>query len=101
MRQRAVFLFRTLKTNIGLAREIAEQKAGEFELFFEDQNDETRDRLFWEFNSLSVVYKKPSERFLKDIVLKQAIATEKKYFPERVKKIRVNEQDVGEADEID
>ena len=34
-----------------------------------------------EFNSLSVVYGKPSEKFLKDQVLKQSIAAEKKYYP--------------------
>ena len=36
-----------------------------------------------EFNTLSVVYGKPSENFLKDQVLKQSIAAEKKYYPQR------------------
>jgi heme oxygenase len=40
--------------------------------FYEDKNEELRERLFLEFNSLSVVYQRPSERFLKDQVLKQA-----------------------------
>jgi len=35
-----------------------------------------------EFNSLSVVYGKPSEKFLKDQALKQSLASEKKYYPE-------------------
>ena len=34
-----------------------------------------------EFNSLSVVYGKPSETFLKDQALKQSVAAEKKYYP--------------------
>ena len=34
-----------------------------------------------EFNSLSVVYGRPSEMFLRDQVLKQSIAAEKKYYP--------------------
>lgn len=51
--------------------------------FFEDRNDEIRERLFLEFNSLSVVYQKPSERFLKDGILKQSQATEKKYYNDR------------------
>ena len=42
-----------------------------------------RERLFQEFNSLSVVYQKPSERFLKETELKHSLASEKKYFPER------------------
>lgn len=42
-----------------------------------------RERLFWEFNSLSVVYQKPSERFLKETELKHTMAVEKKNFPDR------------------
>jgi hypothetical protein len=45
-----------LKTNIKLAEEIANKQVTEFDAFFEDRNDEVRERLFWEFNSLSVVY---------------------------------------------
>jgi hypothetical protein len=48
--------------------------------FYEDKNEELRERLFLEFNSLSVVYQKPSERFLKDQILKQSQAIEKKYY---------------------
>ena len=48
-----------------------------------------------EFNSLSVVYQKPSERFLKETELKQSLASEKKYFPERKKKIRLREKQAG------
>jgi heme oxygenase len=81
---------------MALAKKISEGEAGEFDIFFEDKNDECRERLFWEFNSLSVVYQKPSERFLKDTVLKQTMASEKKYFPERVRKIKTEEVDDGE-----
>ena len=34
--------------------------------FFEDVESSKRERLFMEFNTLSVVYNKPSETFLKD-----------------------------------
>lgn len=50
-------------------------------VFYEDREVEKRERLFMEFNTLSVVYGKPSENFLKDQVLKQSIAAEKKYYP--------------------
>ena len=39
-------------------------------VFYEDREIEKRERLFTEFNSLSVVYGRPSENFLKDQVLK-------------------------------
>lgn len=93
-------LYRLLQTNMPLAKQIAETETGEFDIFFEDKNDECRERLFWEFNSLSVVYQKPCERFLKDSVLKQAQASEKKYFPERVRKIKVErKEDDDQAEE--
>lgn len=43
-------------------------------VFYEDREVEKRERLFMEFNSLSVVYGRPSENFLKDQVLKQSMA---------------------------
>jgi hypothetical protein len=33
---------------------------GKLEEFYEDKNEDLKERLFLEFNSLSVVYKKPS-----------------------------------------
>lgn len=72
--------------------------AGNFDEFFEDKNDEVRERLFQEFNSLSVVYGKPSERFLKENELKHSLAAEKKYFPERRRKGRLRNNPDVEAD---
>jgi len=60
-----------LKTDINLAEKVALGDQEKINEFFEDRNDETRERLFLEFNSLSVVYQKPSERYLKDNILKQ------------------------------
>jgi len=81
LKQRAIFVYRLMSTDMNKAKEYAETKPGEFTEFFEDKNDEVRERLFQEFNSLSVVYQKPSERFLKETELKQLMASEKKYFP--------------------
>jgi len=77
---------------------IAEENFKEFDGFFEDKNDEVRERLFQEFNSLSVVYQKPSERFLKESVLKQSMASEKKYFPERKRQKKAGPQGEAEAE---
>ena len=83
LKQKATFLYRLLKTDLKLAEETATKKKEEFDGFFEDRNDEVRERLFWEFNSLSVVYNKPSERFLKETELKHTMAVEKKNHPDR------------------
>ena len=91
LKQQAIYLYRLLRSNITLAKYYAENNNAEFDEFFEDKNDEVRERLFMEFNSLSVVYQKPSERFLKETELKQSLASEKKYFPERKKKIKLRE----------
>lgn len=68
-----------------LAEKIINQEMSNKELeegvFYEDREVEKRERLFMEFNSLSVVYGRPSENFLKDQVLKQSMASEKKYYP--------------------
>ena len=56
LKQRAIFLYRLLKTDLQKAKEMAWNEVGEFDEFFEDKNDEVRERLFMEFNSLSVVY---------------------------------------------
>ena len=49
--------------------------------FYEDRQSEKRERLFLEFNSLSIVYGRPSETFLKDQVLKQSLANNRKNNP--------------------
>ena len=65
-----------------MAEKVINQKdAMESTQFFEDKQSEKRERLFMEFNSLSVVYGRPSEKFLKDAALKQSIASERKHYP--------------------
>lgn len=86
LKQRAIFFYRLMQSDLNKAKEIALSSPGQFNEFFEDKNDEVRERLFQEFNSLSVVYGKPSERFLKETELKHSMASEKKYFPDRKRK---------------
>lgn len=83
LRQKVTFYYRLLKQDTEVARQIIAESGAEFECteFYEDRQSEKRERLFMEFNSLSVVYGKPSEKFLRDQVLKQSIAAEKKYYP--------------------
>ena len=88
MKQRAYFIYRLMQKDMAKAQELALSNNGTFTEFFEDKNDEVRERLFQEFNSLSVVYQKPSERFLKETELKHSLASEKKYFPQRKRKGR-------------
>ena len=102
MKQRAIFLYRLMQTDLNKAKQFAETSCGNFTEFFEDKNDEVRERLFMEFNSLSVVYQKPSERFLKETDLKQSIAAEKKYFPDSKRKIKLRgEMVAGEEGEAE
>jgi hypothetical protein len=56
-----------MQQDLSLARQIIDsQETGNFSEFFEDRQSEKRERLFMEFNSLSVVYGRPSEMFLRD-----------------------------------
>jgi hypothetical protein len=45
-----------LRTDIGLAEKVVTGDQVKITEFYEDRNDETKERLFLEFNSLSVVY---------------------------------------------
>ena len=98
LKQRAIFLYRLMQTDLVKAQEFALSDTGSFEEFFEDKNDEVRERLFQEFNSLSVVYGKPSERFLKETELKHSLAAEKKYYPERKRKGKLRTGATGEVE---
>ncbi len=70
LKSRATFYYRLIKTDVALAEKVANGEHEKIIEFFEDRNDETKERLFLEFNSLSVVYQKPTDRYLKDNILK-------------------------------
>ena len=46
LKQKAVFLYRLLQTDLALAERISNEQHTQFEQFFEDKNDEVRERLF-------------------------------------------------------
>ena len=56
LKQRAIFIYRLMQRDMARAQELVLSDSGSFTEFFEDKNDEVRERLFQEFNSLSVVY---------------------------------------------
>jgi hypothetical protein len=99
LKQRAVFYYRLLKTDLALAQKVVTGDQLKVSEFFEDRNDEIRERLFLEFNSLSVVYQRPSERFLKEGILKQSQSLEKKYYAERWTKKGIGKSTVRDEEE--
>jgi len=56
LKQRAVFYYRLLKTDVNLAQKVVNGDQERIKEFYEDRNDDIKERLFLEFNSLSVVY---------------------------------------------
>ena len=46
LKQRATFYYRLMRTDIQKAKALAEASCGDFTEFFEDKNDEVRERLF-------------------------------------------------------
>ena len=82
LKQRVVLYYRLLSQNVQTAERVINHQLDEsLADFHEDKHSEKRERLFMEFNTLSVVYGRPSETFLKDAALKQSVAAEKKYYP--------------------
>lgn len=75
-----MFYYKLLRNDVAIAEKIISGDHSKIAEFYEDKNEELRERLFLEFNSLSVVYQRPSEKFLKDNILKQSMAVEKKYY---------------------
>ena len=56
LKQRAVFYYRLLRSDVALAEKIVTGDHEKIFEFYEDKNEELRERLYLEFNSLSVVY---------------------------------------------
>ncbi len=48
--------YRLLRIDVSFAEKVVNGDGEKISEFFEDRNDETKERLFLEFNSLSVVY---------------------------------------------
>jgi AP-4 complex subunit beta-1 len=61
---RALFYYRLLQANVKLAKAVVLTQKKIVTNFTEEESVEFKDRLFSEFNSLSVLYGKPSERFI-------------------------------------
>lgn len=61
---RALFYYRLLKTNPTMARQVICSQKSIVTSFCEEESAELREKLFSEYNSLSVVYGKPAERFI-------------------------------------
>ncbi|XP_051129481.1 beta-adaptin-like protein A [Andrographis paniculata] len=64
VRSRALFYYRLLKYDISVAERIVNPPKQAVSVFADIQSSEIKDRIFDEFNSLSVVYQKPSYMFV-------------------------------------
>ncbi|GFS35407.1 adaptin family protein [Actinidia rufa] len=60
---RALFYYRLLQYNVSVAERVVNPPKQAVSVFADPQNSEIKDRIFDEFNSLSVVYQKPSYMF--------------------------------------
>ncbi|XVE97541.1 hypothetical protein REPUB_Repub03eG0028200 [Reevesia pubescens] len=60
---RALFYYRILQHNVSVAERVVNPPKQAVSVFADTQSSEIKDRIFDEFNSLSVVYQKPSYMF--------------------------------------
>ncbi|KAL3633462.1 hypothetical protein CASFOL_022224 [Castilleja foliolosa] len=63
VRDRALFYYRLLQYDVSVAERIVNPPKQAVSVFADTQSSEIKDRIFDEFNSLSVVYQKPSYMF--------------------------------------
>lgn len=68
VRDRALLYMRLLKHSLDTARAVVAQELPQTRAFAEEQSPEISDRVFDEFNSLSVVYNAPASQFLDEQV---------------------------------
>ena len=64
LRDRALFYYKLLKTDIAAAQRIIASPAQSITLYAEEQEGSVKQQLFEEFNSLSVIYMKTAEKFI-------------------------------------
>lgn len=69
VRDRALLYLRLLKHSLDTAKVVVAQQLPQTAAFAEEQSPEISDRVFDEFNSLSVVYNAPASQFLDQQVL--------------------------------
>lgn len=67
VRDRALFYYRLLTVGVDEAKQVIDATKLPINAFIEDDAHEYKDQLFEQFNTLSVVYGKPSSLWLKDI----------------------------------
>ncbi|XP_043723836.1 beta-adaptin-like protein A [Telopea speciosissima] len=60
---RALFYYRVLQYNVSVAERVVNPPKQAVSVFADTQSSEMKDRIFDEFNSLSVIYQKPSYMF--------------------------------------
>jgi len=66
VRDRAVFYYRLLKYDVAKAEKVVNCPKISVNSFIDPAEKELTDKIFNEFNTLSVIYKKPSELFIND-----------------------------------
>jgi hypothetical protein len=90
---RALFLYRLLVTDIELCKRVVTSSSSLVNTYFvEDQDAIEMDRLFEEFNSLSVVYRKSSDLFIKTNFVIDGEADETALEEERAERFRQEEE---------
>lgn len=67
LKSRALLYYNLLQTNIDVAREIivGKEKPAAIDSFYEDEENENDEKIAKEFNTFSVIYQCPQEKFLK------------------------------------
>eukprot|EP00818_Percolomonas_sp_WS_P003219 CAMPEP_0117443354 /NCGR_PEP_ID=MMETSP0759-20121206/4652_1 /TAXON_ID=63605 /ORGANISM="Percolomonas cosmopolitus, Strain WS" /LENGTH=802 /DNA_ID=CAMNT_0005235327 /DNA_START=152 /DNA_END=2560 /DNA_ORIENTATION=+ len=64
---KALFYYRLLQKDVNIARQVVGGAKSLITEFAEEESEEYKDRLFNEFNTLSIIYGKPSEMFIVDV----------------------------------
>ncbi len=74
LRDRTYFFYNLMKNNINLAENIICGEKATLDNIYREMEGEYLEKIYSQFNTLSVIYQKPEEKFIKsnDIIAKEA-----------------------------
>lgn len=90
LRAKAVMYYNLFKSNPELAREIiaGTETASPIEVFCEDEDNERKEKIVREFNTFSVIYEEPQEKFLKKELVQRIFQEEMESDSREAKRVK-------------
>jgi hypothetical protein len=104
LRDRTYYIYNLLLKDVELAEYIicgnldVNSNSNTVDYIYSDYDDEYLDQIYSEFNTLSIVYRKPEEKFVKNLDENESYVLQKKEEEEKMENDKLNENDGNNND---